>query len=272
MPKQTADSLRLLCRKRIAATRRLGNPSDQFEDRIFKSLCENLASGRFERFVAGSDRRQRLGLPDYVDRIIFHTEREFQRVKALEQGDPTEWNRLHETLFRRACRMIQPFRNGTDANMEARDFSQQACLIIFDQRYPFDVAFDAWATTILKNLVVAHYTRSSDVLRRPNAPSSLDVPLRTEDGSVASLGDLLADAKSLAPFERVENQALLLDAIDQLRSSEQRNVIVWTFLDGLSDKQIAKRLGKSVQATYNLRWRALKRLRNILESPRKKTR
>lgn len=233
---------------------------------------DNLASGRFERFVAGSDRRQRLDLPDYVDCIIFHTDREFQRVNALEQGDPVGWNRLHETLFRRACRMIQPFRNGIDANREALEFAQQACLIIFDQRYPFDVAFDAWATTILKNLVVAHYTRSSDVLRRPNAPSSLDAPLRTEDGTVTSMGELLADSKSITPFERVENQALLLDAIDRLRSSEQRKVIVWTFLDGLSDKQIAKRLGKSVQATYNLRWRALKRLRKILESPRKKNR
>lgn len=62
----------------------------------------------------------------------------------------------------------------------------------------------------------------------------------------------------------------MLDAIEQLRSKAQREIIIRTF-EELSDAQIAQQLGKSKQAVYNLRHRALARLKEILSEPTRKT-
>lgn len=271
MSKRSADSICTLCRKRIAALRATSDDPIHFENRITRLVEENLANGRFHRLAASQSRQQPLTLASYVDSVIFHCCREHGRIQGLENGDATEWNRLRDFLLRRAVPMVQRFRSGTNILVAALDFAQQTCLVIFDERYPFDVSFDAWATTILKNLILAHYTRSPDVLNRLHPPESLDEPRTTDDGSRPLLGELVPDALSLASFEKVENQIVLLDAIDQLRSPAQRRVILETFLEELDDAQTARRLGKSKQAVYSLRHRALARLKEILsESQRKK--
>jgi RNA polymerase sigma factor (sigma-70 family) len=196
--------------------------------------------------------------------VIFHCSREHGRIQGLENGDATEWNRLRDFLLRRAVPMVQRFRSGTNILVAALDFAQQTCLVIFDERYPFDVSFDAWSTTILKNLILAHYTRSPDVLNRLHAPESLDEPRTTNGESRLSFSEIIPDALSFALFEKVENQIVLLDAIDRLCSPAQRRVILETFLDELDDAQIARGMGKSKQAVYSLRHRALARLKEIL--------
>ena len=67
------------------------------------------------------------------------------------------------------------------------------------------------------------------------------------------------------PFERIENQLLLLDAIAQLPSEAQRQVILLSFFYDWESAQIAEALDKTPQAVYNLKHRALRKLREILE-------
>ncbi len=272
MPSSSKDSIRRLCRRRIAALPAPGSDPDRFENRVVRLVEENLASGRFQRVAANRAERHPLRLAEYVDRVIACASRESARVQALEGGDAAEWNRLHDFLLRRALPMVHHFRDGADAFAEAANLTQEACIVIFGERYPCDVSFDAWATTILKRLVLKHFTRSSDVLDRPDPPESLDRPKRGDDAGGTPLGDLMPALNSLAPFAKIENQSLLLDAIGRLRSPVQRQVIYWAFLEEWDDTQIAQRLGKSEQAVYNLRQRALVRLRKILgETPRKKS-
>ncbi len=259
------DSIRTLCRQRIAALRVSTNDPGQFENQLVRLVEENTGSGRFQRLASGRGKRRPLTLADYLDIVIFHARRERARLLALEEGDATEWNRLRDFLYRRACRMTSRFRNGSVSSTDALDFAQQACLVIFAQRYPCDVSFDAWATTILKNLILAHYTRSPDVLNQRRSPNSLDAPQVADNRSIGSLGELVASPQSLAPFEKIENQTLLLDAIARLRSMAQRQVIIWTYLDQLDDGQIARRLQKTKPDVYNLRRRALLRLKEILK-------
>ncbi len=260
------SSIRTLCRQRIAALRNSGDDPRPFENWVVRRVEENVASGRFQRLAAGRATRRPFNVADYVDLVICHAHREGARLRALEAGDPVAWNRLRDSLYRRACRMTRHFRNGSEASAEAWDFAQQTCLVIFSQRFPCDVSFDAWATTILKNLILVHYSRSPDVLNQHRPPASLDAPV-VEDGSVCLLDELLASPQSLVPFEKVENQALLLAAIDKLRSAAQRQVILWTYFDQLDDGQIARRLRKNKQNVYNLRRRALLRLKRILAQP-----
>jgi len=259
------DSIRTLCRRRIAALRQSAPgclvPS---EDRIFRIVQANQNNGRFHRFATRRSPHNALTLAGYVDILLFHFGREYVRIDLLENGDAAEWERLRNFLARRAYRIVQRFRNGADVLAETLDFAHETCLVIFNECYPFDVSFDAWATTILKNLILTRYTRGTDIIDRSGTTESLDASHVSDDGAVSTLGELFADGQSLAPFEKIENQTILLDAIALLQSPAQRQVIQDTFLRELDDAQIAQRLGKSRQAVYNLRHRALVRLKRIL--------
>jgi RNA polymerase sigma factor (sigma-70 family) len=258
------------CRRR--AVLHVGaQPSAPLLQWIVQSVETNLATGRFQRVAASRAASRPLTLSAYIDRVTLHATREYARIHALENGDPLAWERLRALLLQRALRLMQRLRPHSASANEASNAAQQVCLIVFETRYPCDVPFDAWATTILNRLILARYTRSPDLLDRQTT-KSLEQPTRADDPDGNQTSELIADPQSLAPFEKIENQTLLLDAIDRLTSHTQRQVIVQTFLEEMDDAQIARRLGKSRQAVYNLRARALARLKEILtESGRKKT-
>jgi hypothetical protein len=147
--KLSGKQIRTLCRRRLIA---LG-ASLPLLDHVARVVQNNLISGRFDRFACGQRDHRAVPLTAYVDGVIFHTSREYARVQRLERGDAAEWNRLRDLLAHRAGGMMRSLRVGVEVEAEALDFAQQACLIIFGKPYPFDVAFDAWATTILKHLI-----------------------------------------------------------------------------------------------------------------------
>ena len=260
MPNPSAKSIRKLCHRHIAALGELTVEPAQLEDWVVDLVKLNIGNGRFERFASGRTNRQ--SLDKYVKLVVFYAHLEYARIHGLEEGNQTEWSRLSEYLRRRSVSLVRRFHNERDTSEIALDFAQQACSNIFEARYPCDVPFGAWVTRILKNLITAHYTRSSDTLHRSH--DSLDGPATTANDNTPTLGELTADPSSAAQFEKVENQSLLLDAIDQLRIGAQRQVIQWSYLEELADAEIARRLHKSTQAVYNLRQRALVRLSQIL--------
>ncbi len=270
MPIPDTDSIRALCLRQIAAAYDSSDLPASFEDQVVRSVEKNLAVSRFRRFSFRRDVPHPPTLTDYVDQVVLHTRREYARVQALERRDDVEWDRLWQSLFQRACRSVQHFRGGAESQAEARDFAQQACEVIYRERYPSDISFDVWAATILKNLILAYYTRSPDVLSQPWLPYSLDEPKSARKDSALPLDEVLPNPHAPAEFERIEDRMVLLDAIAQLRSKAQRDIIVGTFLEQLSDEQIARQLGKSKQAVHNLRSRALAQLKEILSEPTRK--
>ncbi len=269
MPNPDTDSIRALYLRQITAAFGSSDPPASFEDQVVRSVEKNLAVSRFQRFSFRRSVSHPPTLAEYVDTVILHTRHEYARVQALERRDDVEWNRLWQSLFQHACRMVQHLR-GVEGRDEARDFAQQACEVIYHKRYPFDISFDAWAVTILKNLILAYYTRSHDVLNPSRPPYSLDEPKSAPESSAIPWGDVLPNPHAPAEFEKIEDRMVLLDAIEQLRSKAQRDIIVGAFLGELSDEQLARQLGKSKQAVYNLRLRALARLKKILTEPTRK--
>ncbi len=264
MPDPSLADIRSLCRERIAAIRNEIKEDTRFENRVARVVAQNLSSGRFERIKRGFSKQRPLTLVQYIDKVIQYVGSEDDRIKALEHGDADEWNRLGDFHYRRALPMVARFRRGDQAEADALDFAQDACIIIFEKRYPFDVSFEAWSTTILSRLILARYYRKSDVLNQRRRPDSLDEPNIDDGGGESPLAEMIGNPKSLAPFEKIENQTVLLNAIDQLRSAGQQDVIKATFFEELDDAQIAKRLSTTKQAVYNLRSRALARLKEIL--------
>jgi RNA polymerase sigma factor (sigma-70 family) len=142
---------------------------------------------------------------------------------------------------------------------EANDYAQRACELIFRSRYPWDVPFQAWALRVLFNCIWAQEGRSTDLLDR----GSFVEPARQGPDQPSPLEEIGEEPQRL---RRWESRDALRDAIRRLTSRAQQRVIVSGFWHGRSSAEIAQELGRTTQAVYNLRHRALNALREILSS------
>jgi RNA polymerase sigma factor (sigma-70 family) len=228
---------------------------------------ENIRSGRFAKFAGAESNSTPANLAEYVDRVVSYMSKEGRRIQALQDGDSEEWYRLGNFLYTRARPLVSRFRGRGGVAADASDFAQKACVVVFEKRYPFDIPFDAWATTILNHLIIGGLTRSGDALDRPKPPESLEEFPGSGQMFGLPLSEVLANPFSMAPFEKIENQNLILNAIDRLCSPAQKFVIIESYLNCVEDVEIARRLGKTPQAVYNLRQRALLCLRKTIEEP-----
>lgn len=266
-----------------------GTTTDVVEKRVAGIVLRNIASGRARRVLAGgrasgrskgrrevprssggngecsSPSVQDTALAAYVDQVTETYLREHRRVEALVREDAQAWNDVFKQVAARAysilCRYNVP---AARARTEAQDDAQHVCEIIFKTPFPYDVSFDAWTTVILRNCILQRRTRSPDLMDRENTMMSLDRPSSEADTQDFSLYQLLEDASSTDPLEQIAVQEWLLQAIGRLPSDAQQQVIIDTYFYGIDSDEIACRLGRSTQAVYNLRHRALKRLRKIL--------
>ncbi|MBI5652466.1 MAG: sigma-70 family RNA polymerase sigma factor [Chloroflexi bacterium] len=231
---------------------------------ITQAVKTNLATGRFARIAAARSPRNPLTLDEYIASVTTCTRAEYARVQALQAGDATAWNALRDFLTRRAQRITRNVRPDATLN-DALEFADETCYIIFNKPYPFDAPFAAWATLILHRLILTRWTRSRDALDQARPPASLDAPgLGADDPT--PLGDQIPNPRAQIAFERVEDRAGLLAALELLRSDAQRVLLRRVYLDGASLPALARELGISRQAVYNLHRRALARLREILKS------
>ena len=272
MPVLSSTDLYLLCERRarrwLAADQLTlhGFSYSTLARRVSQVVTRNLASGRAGRIMGASVTLTDHLIP-YVDRIISIVLTEHQRLDRLVARDSYTWTELFSQLTRRAQVMLAWLGHQTAIATEAADFAQEACEAIFDDVFPFDVAFDAWATRILKNRILQRRTRSRDLLDQDVEVMSLDRPHPTHGQEDLSLHEVLADS-SLAEFEQAEVQAWLLQAIGRLPSSPQQQVIINLYFYDMSEEETALRLGKSIQAIYNLKHRALRLLNQALTKER----
>lgn len=261
------DDIRKLCERRVRRMVRVqqlrdaGLSREQLIDEVETVVRHNLESGRAgwvmerDRTLPSLSSEQLLA---YVNTVIPIYLQEHRRVKGLGDDQELAWDTLLKELTHRAKNMLRT----RSSALEPADFAVQACISIHDQWFPYDVFFDAWATTILRNHIHWPPTRSPDLLdRHPNMPS-LDRIGQQEDQR--TMYDLLSDPSALNSFDRIEDREMLIDAIKQLPSEDQKAVVVYKFFYDLSDDEIATKLGKTRQAVYSLRHRALIRLKRIL--------
>jgi DNA-directed RNA polymerase specialized sigma24 family protein len=74
---------------------------------------------------------------------------------------------------------------------------------------------------------------------------------------------LLSDLGASSALDDADARLMLAEALGGLASEDQRQVILRQ-LAGERDEQIAEALGRSKQAIYNLRHRALRALRRLI--------
>jgi len=85
------------------------------------------------------------------------------------------------------------------------------------------------------------------------------------DAQQETLAELCVDERNIDPQDYVESQELqqaLKDAILSLRNQHYRQVLLYTFLGGMDERDLAACLHVQVQEVYMWRCRALKAIRN----------
>ena len=101
--------------------------------------------------------------------------------------------------------------------------------------------------------------RHGHITRAHTGAVTLDKPLSGDEGDGVTTGDMLAD-ESLpdadAAILQDELQRDVRAAVSRLRSERQRRVVQLCKLEGLSYRQVAQRMGVSIDQAYQLFFRA----------------
>lgn len=230
-------------------------------------LHENIDSGRFQsvqKLYHGGN----LSEIQYAHIVTSHYIKNHDRIIALSQGNSLEWQNLWERLYRLAYHQLVKY--GWDqetAQKRAEEVVQDSCLTIYHHRYPFDCSFDAWSAFIMLNTLKRSYLRTHNPLDVPGGITALSTIDDNGEGSDEwSKAQFIAQGESVETFRVLDDREQLFWAIQQLPSLAQRQVIVGMFFEGLSAADMAKQLGRTNQAVFNLKHQAMTKLHHLLAS------
>jgi len=220
------------------------------DEPIAEIVRRNTQSGRFQRVCRFLGRT--LTLEEYGDIVAAHYTRYHDLVSHLICGDQEAWDRLCCRLFRGAYTLLmQRGWSAEQAYTRAQEAVQDTCLSIYCRTFTYDCPFDAWAFAILRHHVFRSHHRPRNPLDSPGVIDS------EEDIDESDLG-------YTADLTNAEQHELLVQALSQLRSTAQKQVVECLYFEGQSSEETAQKLGKTVQSVYNLKGRALANLRALL--------
>ncbi len=231
--------------------------------RLAVIVKRNVQSGRAQRAMAAASPMTIDQITRYIDRVIATFLREQCRLDRLTAANDDEWTLLFKQLTQRARTLLSRISTSPATAPEATEFAQAACETIFRTPFPFDVSFDAWATLILRNTIWQRYQRSRDLLDRNPRVESIERATAAEPGEEFAWHERIADPNAQMS-DQPEVREWLLAALEQLPSVAQERVLLDLYFHGRSQPEVAHRLGRSLQAVYNLKHRGLSELRQIL--------
>lgn len=187
-------------------------------------------------------------------------------VKARQSGDPGELLVVYRSYLKVLARVQigQQLQGKADASDVAQDALLNATKGFRDFRGTTEQELLAWLRKILSNVMatlVRNYlgTKQRNIL----IEKSLDENLSQS----ASRMQLVLKDTEASPSQvamRKENAVLLSEALEKL-PEDYRDVVVLRHIEQLSFKEVAERMGRSVDSVRNLWPRALAKLKHSLE-------
>ena len=180
-----------------------------------------------------------------------------QLVKALLKGNERAFEQFFDENFPRLYRFAAA-RLGNDPDA-ARDVVQAALsqALIKLSSYRGESALFTWLCAICRNEV-------ADWVRR-NARYREYIVLTEDDETIRAAVDSLADARMNDPrnvYQRTELARLVQVALDRL-PPRYADALEWKYIQGHSVKEIAARLGVTVEAAQSLLARARRAFEDI---------
>lgn len=207
------------------------------------------------------------GVPTaYVDAVLRTLLAEGPRIAALRAGDDVAWAAMLSLIAHRVrARLRHIYVSGvylTPFDDLADDLTLRCTARIWERldAYPFDTPLDAWISRFVRFEVSAALRKAT--FRHNARARSLDAPLTPHAPNTPSLGDLLPDGHSARLAERLDVRLTVEAGLSTL-PPDQREV-VQRGLDGQPVSDIARIMGRTRNAVYVLRHRALSALREFI--------
>lgn len=169
-------------------------------------------------------------------------------VKLAQNGDKDAFSKLYDTLIDPLYRYVY-YRVDS---AEAEDLIEIVFLKVWENicsYKPQKKSFSAWVFRIAHNLIVDHYRASKD---------------RIHDELNPHLPDQNRQHNPIKNAQTKLDNELLKKAITTIKP-EYQEVILYKFINELSNKEIAEILNKSEGSLRILQFRALKALKKTLE-------
>lgn len=187
-----------------------------------------------------------------MSREYFPAENGIKRLMQLaKEGDTEAFGRIYEIYFLPVFRYIY-FR--VQDRVEAEDLTQNVFLKIFNSIENFRVQDKsplAYFFTVARNTVIDYWRKKKNIAESDNTKRIVNMP------------DSQKDPKKL--LEEREKEETVLEAIKHL-TEDQQEVIVLKFIQGFSNKEISKILGKTEDAIRQIQCRSLRVLREHLNN------
>ena len=176
---------------------------------------------------------------------------DFQLIRRIRRGDEAAWNEL----YRRYLPIVWRYAYAKSGGQQhvAEDAVGEAFLALIRSAEKLNhkqTTISGWLITVVSRRLTDHWRRES----RARLEGS------SEDSTI--LGRELDPADS---FVAAERRTSVLSVLDQL-SDEQRLVLEWKYIDGLSVREIAQRLDRSEKAIESLLLRARRAFRTLFET------
>lgn len=168
---------------------------------------------------------------------------------AALKGETTALGKLYDAYFERIYRFIY-YR--TSHQQTAEDLTEEVFIKAFRALPTLNGGpnkLSGWIFQIARNTVIDHY-------RKANPLVSID-----EAENIA-----IDETDAIDALQLQSDQHLILTALEKL-NPEQQQVIRLRFLEEFEITEIAQMLGKSEGNIRIIQYRALTKLRSILESP-----
>jgi RNA polymerase sigma factor (sigma-70 family) len=207
------------------------------------------------------------GVPNaYVDAVLRTLLAEGPRIAALRAGDDVAWAVMLSLITHRVrARLRRIYVSGaylTPFDDLADDLMLRCTARIWERldAYPFDAPLDAWISRFVRYEVSAALRKAA--FRHNARARSLDAPLTPHAPDSTSLGDVLPDGHSARLAERLDVRLTVEAGLSTL-PPDQREV-VQRGLDGQPVSDIARIMGRTRNAIYVLRHRALSALQDFV--------
>lgn len=205
------------------------------------------------------------GVPDtYVDEVIKYYRAESKRVSRLRDGDSASWLQLdpviREYTLKRLTRSYNPVYYQTPLETLVTEVVNQTYVKLTESEFEsfcFDCPLDAWIGNYAVRTALELLRKHIRYARRHY---SLEDFITGTNGLM--LGDAITDLRAQIEMEQ-SHARLVIEQIRGCLSSDQSEVIS-RMLTGESTADIAQAMGRTRNAIYSLRSRAIQALRNQL--------
>lgn len=171
-------------------------------------------------------------------------------VKKVQEGDQNAFAKVYDILIDQVYRYV--FYRVNDE--EAEDIVENAFLKVWENikkyRQEEGKSFSAWVFRIAHNLVVDHYRAAKD---------------REFDELDLNMADENREHNPIKTTENTIQQKVLKVALNKLKSP-YKEVIIYKFINELSNQEVAEILDKNEGSLRVLQFRALGMLKKELEA------